>query len=450
MKNKTDKILIVDDDSKLLATLKRALELAGYNVATADDGERGKSLCQSEDAQAMLLDINLPSASGWDVLEWVAREYPILPVIMITADGSIEKAVRAIKMGAYDFLEKPIDREELLIRLRNAISKNRLENERYGLLQSLQAQHEMLGDSPPLRALRNAIEQIAPTDEKVLIVGESGTGKELVAQAIYTRSRRASKPLVKVNCAAIPRELIESELFGHKKGSFTGAVADKEGKFRQAHGGTIFLDEIGDMGSDVQAKVLRALQEGEIEPVGGRVEQVDVRVIAATNHDLQEAMKDGRFRPDLYYRLCAVVVDVPPLRDRIEDIPVLIAHFLAREADKHNRLPLNLESSAMNCLLAYPWPGNVRELKGLASRLSILCQGPNVTAVDLPPQFRDDPSRGTAEESSDFHHDKENWEREYLRRQLISVNGNVSKLAIRLNLDRAGLHRKLKSLGIVD
>ena len=450
MDKKKDKILVVDDDPKLLSTMKRTLELAGYAVATADDGERAKHSCRTENPQALLLDIGLPSASGWDVLEWVAREYPILPVIMITADGSIEKAVKAIKMGAYDFLEKPIDTEELRIRLRNAIEKNKLENERSGLLQSLQAQHEMLGESRAMRALKSAIDRIAPTDEKVLIVGESGTGKELVAKAIYSRSRRASKPLVKVNCAAIPKELIESELFGHKKGSFTGAVSDNDGKFKQAHGGTIFLDEIGDMGADVQAKVLRALQEGEIEPVGGRVEQVDVRVIAATNHDLQKRMKEGNFRPDLYYRLSAVVIDVPPLRERVEDIPLLMSHFLVREADKHNRLPLVLEPNVMDCLLAYPWPGNVRELKGLSSRLSILCEGPAVTDGDLPSEFRSHASVASPEGLPDFDSDKEQWEREYLRRQLILVDNNISELARRLNRDRAGLQRRLKSLGIVD
>jgi two-component system, NtrC family, nitrogen regulation response regulator NtrX len=452
MGSQSDTILVVDDDSALLATLSRTLELAGFKVESAQEPEEAKRLLKQDEIHALLLDLQLPGVVDLEALEWVRAEFPTLPVVMMTAFGTVDKAVRALKMGAYDFIEKPIDRDRLLLALRNAVEKGRLERERSGLLRSLRAQHEIIGDSKAILELCSVIDRVAPIDARVLIVGETGTGKEVVANALFSRSSRASKPFIKVNCAAIPRELIESELFGHRKGAFTGAIENKPGKFKLADGGTIFLDEIGDMELAVQAKVLRALQEGEVEPVGGRgPEKVDVRVMAATNQDLEGMAKDGRFRQDLYYRLKGVVLRVPPLRERLEDVKPLMEHFLNEIAGKSNRPALRLHSSALQMLLQHNWPGNVRELESLANWLTVFASGVEVKADDLVGWFGGhQESRQSASEISEYNKAKESFEREYFKRLLITMEGNMSAVARAAGLDRSGLYRKLKSLGIVE
>jgi two-component system nitrogen regulation response regulator NtrX len=452
MASKHATILIVDDDKALLATLARTLELAGYQVLSAQEPQEAKRLLQEHEVAALLLDLQLPGVTDLEVLESVRSALPALPVVVVTAHATVDRAVRALKMGAFDFIQKPIDRDRLLVTLRNALERVRLETERTGLLGTLQSRHEIIGNSTAIRTLKDAIFRVAPTDHKVLIVGETGVGKEVVADAVFTHSLRAAKPFIKVNCAAIPRELIESELFGHRKGAFTGANENKAGKFKLADGGTIFLDEIGDMDVSLQAKVLRVLQEGQIEIVGGGgPETVDVRVIAATNQSLDQAMKEGRFRQDLYYRLLEVTLRIPPLRDRLDDVPLLMDHFLAAAASRSNKPQLKLHSDAIQVLLAHNWPGNVRELKSLAGWISVFVAGPAISGEDLKGWFRENGTDGdVATQVEDYNRAKETFDREYFKKLLIAMQGNMTAVAKAANLDRSGLYRKLKSLGIVD
>ncbi len=448
-----DAILIIEDDPAYSATLKQTLELNGYRTVSATSFSQGQRLCQAQVIAGILLDIKLPGSDGFIVLEWLRSNLPGIPVIMMTQEPSYEKAVRAVKMGAFDFIPKEIlDRDRLLVTLHNALDKARIEGERAGLLQALQTQSLLIGESRAMRELKTQIERVAATDERVLIIGESGTGKELVANAIYSRSRRASKSYVKVNCAAIPRDLIESELFGHKKGAFTGARQDHEGKFKAADGGTIFLDEIGDMGLDLQAKVLRTLQEGEIEPVGGKgPEKINVRVVAATNKDLKAMVKEGTFREDLYFRLNSIQLTVPPLRDHIEDIPLLMVHLLKQAAERNNRPMMTLNEAATNRMLSYDWPGNIRELESLATWISVYVVGPEVALQDVNSWFgTENGGTPTSEALPDYWNAKQEFERDYFKRLLVTLGGNVAATARAANLDRAGLHRKLKALGIVE
>jgi two-component system nitrogen regulation response regulator NtrX len=447
-KNTQTPILIIDDDADLLTTLGRSLELAGYPVVTALSAAQARSELSQQEPAMIFMDVQLPDSQGLALLESTRKTHPSVPVVMITAYGKIEAAVQAVKMGAYDYLQKPIDRDRLLLTVLNVLEKVDLEKTRSDLVSVVQRQYEMVGDSPAMIELRKQITRIAATDEKVLILGETGCGKEVVAHAIYSQSRRVGRPFVKVNCAAIPRELIESELFGHRKGSFTGALDDYEGKFKQADGGTLLLDEIGDMSLEVQAKVLRALNDGEIEPVGGRGSFfVDVRVLAATNQDLEKMADESRFRRDLYYRLKAVPITVPPLRERREDIPLLMDHFLKQAAERNNQPLLELEADARHRLVKYAWPGNVRELAGLASWLSVFVTTPRVRSADLDVWFG---GQENSEGITEYARAKEEFERDYFKRLVITLQGNMSAVARAANLDRSGLYRKLKSLGIVD
>ena len=452
MTTKHEMILIIDDDEALLATLSRTLELAGYNVLTAREPQQGKRLLEQKTVSVLLLDLQLPGVTDLEVLQTVRSALPDLPVVVITAYATVDRAVRALKMGAFDFIQKPVDRDRLLVTIRNALERERLVSERAGLLGTIQAQHDFIGRSKAMRDLRDRIMRVAPTDHKIMILGETGSGKEVVADAIFAHSGRAAKPFVKVNCAAIPRELIESELFGHRKGAFTDAKEAKAGKFKLADGGTIFLDEIGDMDVSVQAKVLRVLREGEIEPIGGAgPEKVDVRVVVATNQNLEKLTADGKFRQDLYYRLSEVVLRVPSLRERLEDIQPLMEHFLDDLARRTNRPPLMLRPDAVQLLLQHDWPGNVAELKNLCGWLSVFTESDKVTADDLRDWFRD--SKGdpkTPIELEDYTKAKENFEREYFRKLLIAMQGNITSVAKAAGLDRSGLYRKLKHLGIVD
>ncbi len=373
------KILIVDDEAPIRRTLREILEFEQYEIDEAADGQEGVAKVQREKYDVVIMDVKMPKMDGIEALERIQLLSPETPVIMVSGHGTIDTAVEAVKKGAFDFISKPPDLNRMLITVRNAMEKAELVNTKQRLEKQVKGSSKgvtMIGESAPIRDIKRMLERVAPTDSRVLITGANGTGKELVARWIHEKSRRSNGPLVEVNCAAIPSELIESELFGHKKGSFTGAIADRPGKFEQANGGTLFLDEIGDMSLDAQAKVLRALQENKITRVGDNKEiKVDVRVIAATNKDLREEISAGRFREDLYHRLAVIVVRVPSLNERREDIPLLIEHFNRRVSEDSGHPPKQFSPEAIQALKEYNWTGNIRELANVVERLHILCDG---------------------------------------------------------------------------
>jgi DNA-binding NtrC family response regulator len=371
------KVLIVDDEVPIRRTLREILEFEQYEVEEAADGQEGVSKVQSQKYDVVIMDIKMPKMDGIEALERIMMISPETPVIMVSGHGTIDTAVEAVKKGAFDFISKPPDLNRMLITVRNAMEKAELVTTKQKLEKQVKGSAKgvtMIGESAPIKAVKRMLEKVAPTESRVLITGPNGSGKELVARWIHERSQRANGPMVEVNCAAIPSELIESELFGHKKGSFTGAIADRPGKFEQANGGTLFLDEIGDMSLDAQAKVLRALQESKITRVGDSKEiKVDVRVIAATNKDLRKEIEAGRFREDLYHRLAVIVVNVPSLNERREDIPLLIEHFNRRISDDYGHPPKQFTPEAVRALQEYNWTGNIRELANVVERLLILC-----------------------------------------------------------------------------
>ena len=379
------KILVVDDEIPIRRTLRDILEFEGYDVDEAADGLECVSKIQREKFDVVIMDIKMPKMDGIEALERLQILSPETPVIMVSGHGTIDTAVEAVKKGAFDFISKPPDLNRMLITVRNALERADLVNTTQVLRKQVKSSKgvNMIGESAPILEIKKMLERVAPTDSRVLITGQNGTGKELVARWIHEKSNRADGPIVEVNCAAIPSELIESELFGHKKGSFTGAIADKPGKFEQASGGTLFLDEIGDMSLDAQAKVLRALQESKITRVGDSKEiKVDVRVLAATNKDLRQEIANGRFREDLYHRLAVIVVKVPALNERREDIPLLLEHFNRRIADDYGHAPKHFSTDAMKALQDYNWTGNIRELANVVERLFILSDH-EVTAEDV-------------------------------------------------------------------
>ncbi len=379
------KILIVDDEMPIRRTLREILEFEQYDVDEAEDGFECLSKVQKEKYDVVIMDIKMPKMDGIETLERLQILSPETPVVMVSGHGNIETAVDAVKKGAFDYISKPPDLNRMLITIRNAMEKSELVTTTKVLQKKVLAGKgvNIIGESAPIVQIKKLLEKVAPTDSRVLITGENGTGKELVARWIHEKSHRADGPMVEVNCAAIPSELIESELFGHKKGSFTGAIADRPGKFEQANGGTLFLDEIGDMSLDAQAKVLRALQESRITRVGDSKEiKVDVRVLAATNKDLRKEIAEGRFREDLYHRLAVIVVHVPSLNDRREDIPLLVEHFNRRISDDYGHPPKNFSPEAVKALQEHNWTGNIRELANVVERLLILCDN-TVTAEDV-------------------------------------------------------------------
>mgnify|MGYP000564593356 FL=1 len=379
------KILIVDDEVPIRRTLRDILEFEGYEVDEASDGLECIAKVQKEKYDVIITDIKMPRMDGIEALERLQILSPETPVIMVSGHGTIDTAVEAVKKGAFDFISKPPDLNRMLITVRNALDRSELVNTTQVLRKQVKSSKgvNMIGDSGPILAIKKMLEKVAPTESRVLITGQNGTGKELVARWIHEKSNRADGPIVEVNCAAIPAELIESELFGHKKGSFTGAIADRPGKFELANGGTLFLDEIGDMSLDAQAKVLRALQESRITRVGDSKEiKVDVRVLAATNKDLRAEIAGGRFREDLYHRLAVIVVQVPSLNERREDIPLLIEHFNRRIADDYGHPPKSFTPAAIIALQDYNWTGNIRELANVIERLFILCEQ-TVTEEDV-------------------------------------------------------------------
>jgi len=442
-------VLIVDDEDSIRESLAGVLEDEGYTPEGAESGEACLELLHRKAFDLVLLDIWLPGIDGLDVLEKI-RELENPPeVVIISGHGTIETAVRATKLGAFDFLEKPLSIDKTLILLKNALQAKKLRQENKDLKRQLAPKSVIVGDSVPMKALRQQIQLMAPTNGRVLIFGESGTGKELVAHAIHAQSLRKDETFVEVNCAAIPEDLIESELFGHRKGSLPSAADDKEGKFLKASGGTLFLDEVGDMSLKTQAKVLRTLEEQNFTPVGGdEPVTVDVRVIASTNKDLEEEISRGNFREDLFYRLNVVPFSVPPLRERKEDIPLLAEHFLKEFCGRYGRRPREITDDAVGALMRYSWPGNVRELRNVIERIVIM--NPTTTRFDrkhLPALvYRDGARRG-----GDFltlHQARAAYERDYILKKLDENHGNISRAAEVLGLERSHLYRKMRALGI--
>lgn len=448
-------ILIVDDEESIRESLRGILQDEGFRTLFAENGEQGLALVKEESPDLVLLDIWMPGMDGLETLQRVREGYPEQLVIMMSGHGTIETAVKATKLGAYDFIEKPLSLEKVLLCVQNAMKVGQLVEENRSLRAKLAKEYEMIGNSPAIRHLKEQIAIAAPTSGWVLITGENGTGKELVARATHHLSRRRDKPFVEVNCAAIPEELIESELFGHEKGAFTGATSQHKGKFDQAHEGTLFLDEIGDMSLKTQAKVLRILQERKFERVGGnRTIEVDVRVIAATNKDLDQEIKAGNFREDLYYRLNVLPFHVPPLRERREDIHELVNHFLEFFCSKECRETKTLAPEAMDALIGYPWPGNVRELKNIIERLVIMTPDHVITEKNLPRaisakrQAATRPASLAAAPSFTYKEAKEEFEKEFLIQKLEENDWNISRTAEAIEIERSNLHRKIKAFGI--
>ncbi len=446
-----NRILVVDDEPGIRDSLSGVLEDEGYAVETAESGEACLAALPGAGFELVLLDIWLPGLDGMEVLgriqEMPVGERPV--VVVISGHGSIEAAVKATKLGAFDFLEKPLSIEKVTVVTKNALEHRRLHLENARLKEDTGARYRIIGESVPMKALRQQLSLMAGTNGRVLVYGESGTGKELVAHAIHAMSPRAAEPFVEVNCAAIPEELIESEMFGHRKGSLAGAQEEKVGKFQKADGGTLFLDEVGDMSLRTQAKVLRALEEQRFEPVGAAESvQVDVRVVASTNKNLEEEIERGNFREDLFYRLNVIPFFVPPLRDRREDITQLADHFLSEFTTAYGRKPKELTEEAYTVLREYHWPGNVRELKNMIERIVILNPQVRVDARHIPLHAaRKQPDR-PLDRFGSLQEVREAAEREYILKKLEETSGNVTRTAELLGLERSNLYRKMKTLGI--
>jgi two-component system, NtrC family, nitrogen regulation response regulator NtrX len=461
-------IFIVDDEKNIRRTVRMVLEGEGFGVEEASSGEEALARLPEVAADVMLLDVQLPGISGLETLERIAKlktEAPSPTVIVISGHATLADAVRATKAGAYDLIEKPLDRERLMVALRNALERRAMAREVQGLRALADERSEMVGRSAAMAALRAQIAKVAPTRTRVLITGESGTGKELIARAIHRQSALADKALIKVNCAAIPKELIESELFGHERGAFTGATARKRGLFEMADGGTIFLDEIGDMVSSAQAKVLRVLQSGEFTRVGGeQTLKVDVRVLAATNRDLQAAVAAGEFREDLYFRLNVVPLRAPPLRERADDVPLLSGAFIELACRENGMKVKTISDEAVALLAGYPWPGNVRELRNVIERLVILSEE-SIGVDDLPEEILAEVARHRRESAMPstqlprvelpaearalpLREFRDHMEREYIRIKLDENGWNISRTASLLGIERTNLHKKMRALGL--
>ncbi|HEU4569243.1 MAG TPA: sigma-54 dependent transcriptional regulator [Gemmatimonadales bacterium] len=464
-----ERVLVVDDEAGIREALKQILEYEGLQVRTAASGGEALTVYPEFRPQVVFLDVKMAGLDGLDTLARLKALEPPAQVVMISGHGTIQTALEAVRRGAFDFLEKPLDSDRLLVTVRNALAQGALRTENAHLRGAADAAYGMVGQSEALRAVRDLVARVGPTPARVLITGENGTGKELVARALHAASPRREGPFVEVNCAAIPSELIESELFGHLKGSFTGAVADRAGKFEQADGGTLFLDEVGDMALPAQAKVLRALQEGIVTRIGGaKPVQVDVRVIAATNKTVEGEIQAGRFREDLYYRLNVVPVHVPPLRERREDIPALIAHFTETLSRTGGLTPRRFDADAVATLQARPWPGNVRELRNAVERILILAGGPVITPAEVARLLPDDgrivPPEGAelagsvdAEEEDgmgagggdgSFEAFREEAERQFLAQKLREHGWNVSETARAIKMPRSNLYKKIERYGL--
>lgn len=445
-------ILVVDDEQSVRDSLKMILEYERFEVEFAENGETALKKLITASVDVVLLDVKMAGMDGIEALQRIREKNTHLPVIMISGHGTIETAVEATKLGAYDFLPKPLDRDKLLVTIRNALQQAKLSEDYRKLQETVEGRLQILGESTKIKQVLEIVDRVGPTEARVLITGENGTGKELVAKAIYRKSKRISKPFVEVNCAAIPSELIESELFGHEKGSFTGATAQRIGKFEQADGGTLFLDEIGDMSLQAQAKVLRALEEGKVERVGGtKLISVDTRVIAATNKDLSEEIRKGNFRNDLYHRLNVIPIHIPPLRERRDDIPSLVRAFIDEVCTKNGLAKKNITEEGIMELKRRDWPGNVRELKNAVERIIILSPG---TSFDT--SFLGSPAGVASKVSEDFlnvggtfQEFKERAEAAFIKRQLELHRWNISKTATALDIQRSHLYTKMKRYGLM-
>ncbi len=447
-------ILIVDDHRAVREELAFQLGYDGFATREAADGPSGVTMAKAADVDLMLLDVKLPGLDGLDVLAQVKEARPELPVVMISGHGDLDTAVVAVRRGAYDFLQKPFANDRLLLSIKNALRAARLQTENRDLRAAMAADHQLLGQSPGIDQVRTTITKVAPTDVAVLVTGENGTGKELVARQLHLQSRRAQGAFVALNCAAIPEDLVESELFGHEKGAFTGATAAHVGAFEQADGGTLFLDEVGDMPLPMQAKLLRALQEHVVQRLGsGQTRKVDVRVIAATNQDLAAMVASKTFREDLYYRLHVVRIHLPALRERPGDVALLGHHFLAAATSRHGLPTRRLGAEALAWLGAQAWPGNVRQLRNVLEGAAVLAEGPEIRSADLLAVAMPTPARDGAGSTDWFLFEKlEDFraatEKEFLRRKLLEFSGNIKRTAERIDLQRSNLYKKLERYGL--
>lgn len=444
-------ILIIDDEKEICKSIKMILDYEEYYVDYSTGTSEGIEKLFANKFSCLLLDIQMPEMNGFEVIKKVKENNSSTPVIIISAHGSVENAIKATKLGAFDFIEKPIDRDKLLISVRNAVEQYKLLNENAEIKESLQGSTEILGNSKAIHGILELIDRVAPIDTRVLITGENGTGKELVARALHDKSPRKDKPFVEVNCAAIPNELIESELFGHEKGSFTGAFQQRIGRFELADKGTIFLDEVGDMSLQAQAKVLRAIEDSKIERVGGTKKiEVDVRILAATNKNLPEEIEKGNFREDLFHRLNVIPVQIPPLRERIEDIPILVTHFASDITSKHKKPSVKFTDDALKFLQSLSWSGNIRELRNAVERIIILTDKRELTVKDI--EFLSPAGKSSLGDmintSNSFQEFKDKAEKAFIIKQLKANDWNISKTAEVLEIQRSHLYNKMKKFGI--
>lgn len=447
-------ILIVDDEKSICKSLGSILVDEGYEILTAGSGEEAMKVIEEDPPQLVILDIWLPGIDGIETLKVIKSRYPQIRVIMISGHGTIETAVKATKLGAFDFFEKPLSMEKIILIVNHVFELIHLEEENQLLKQKISHDYELTGNSTPILELKEMISIVAPTNAWILIMGENGTGKELVARSIHRQSKKAYKPFVEVNCAAIPEDLIESELFGHEKGAFTGATEKKRGKFDLAHEGTLFLDEVADMSLKAQAKILRILQEKKFERVGGNtLIPTDVRVLAATNKDLEQEMEEGRFRQDLYYRLNVIPLRIPALRERKEDIPVLVNWFLKEFTLKEHEEEKTITDDALAKLMEHDWPGNVRELKNFIERLVIMVPHNVISAKDIPLLTENNKKTDGSvplSATDSFRTAKMDFEKKYIIKKLQEFEGNISKTAEAIGIERSNLHRKIKRYGLDD
>lgn len=446
-------VLIVDDHRAVREELAFQLGYDGWQTREAADGPTGAQMAADPAVDIVLLDVKLPGLDGLEVLARIKEARPELPVVMVSGHGDLDTAVLAVRRGAFDFLQKPFTKERLVLSLRNALHATRLQRENAALRATIAAEGQLLGDSPAMVQVRALVAKVAPTDVAVLVTGENGTGKELVARQIHAQSRRARGPFVALNSAAVPPDLVESELFGHERGAFTGATTARPGAFEQAAGGTLFLDEVGDMPLPMQAKLLRAVQERVVQRLGGQKAQaVDVRIVAATNHDLQRGIADKSFREDLYYRLHGVRIHVPPLRERVDDIELLANHFLAAAVARHGLPPRRLHQDALAWLRAQSWPGNVRQLRNGVESAAVLAEGPEITRGELQAILTPPPGRDGNDTDwfrfATIDEFRAATEKEFLRRKLLEFGGNIKRTAENIDLQRSNLYKKLERYGL--
>jgi len=442
-------ILIVDDDLCVRTSLREILNDNGYLIYEAADGKTALDILDKQTVDLILLDLELPRINGMDVLRKVATQFPEIGVIIISGKGTIQQAVEATKLGAYDFLEKPLEAQRTILTVRHAVEKLFLVRQQVQQIEEAKARYQMVGASPVMQKIYHLIDKAAASQSKVLILGESGSGKEMIARAIHNNSKGLVGPFVAVNCANIPENLIESELFGHQKGAFTGAYTTHRGKFEQANGGTLFLDEICDTSLMMQAKILRVLEDGFIERVGGEIPiHTNARIIAATNKNIEAEMIEGNFRQDLYYRLNVITIDVPPLRERREDIPLLIDFFLNRYCQEKRWEAKKLDRGALAILVEYDWPGNIRQLRNVIERLIVLSDGETITAAEVKLALRKNPASSQEAHLKTLHEAREQFEREFILKTLITNDWKIMETAAALGIERSHLWKKMKRYGI--